>query len=371
MPGQLIQALLEQKGWSQRVLAVVLEIDETSLNKIIAGKKALDAKLALTLSEVFDVSPDDFMDLQKKYELAIARIQRLEDPQRATRASLFGNLPIPEMIKRGWLQADSIKDFSKIEKELLKFFQTDSLDKLDLLPHSAKKTNADSFATPTQLAWVNRVKSIASEMLVAKYSAEAVRASLPQLKELMISNTAIRKVSKILAACGVRYVVVESLKGAKIDGVCLWLDDKKPVIGMSLRFDRIDNFWFVLRHELEHVIQGHGKKKPMLDINLQSENIVLENKVLCEEMIANEAAAEFCIPQKEFKNFIARKNPVFNKRDIIGFAMRMKIHPGIVAGQLRHHLNAYNRFTDQLVKIRSTVTKEAVTDGWGDIYPID
>ncbi|KAI1694314.1 hypothetical protein Ddc_22202 [Ditylenchus destructor] len=52
---------------------------------------------------------------------------------------------------------------------------------------------------------------------------------------------------------------VEALSGSKIDGACFWLDAHKPVIGMTLRFDRIDNFWFVLRHEIEHVLREDGR----------------------------------------------------------------------------------------------------------------
>ena len=66
--------------------------------------------------------------------------------------------------------------------------------------------------------------------------------------------------------CGVRYIIVEGLPGGKIDGVCFWLDPRSPVIGMSLRFDRIDNFWLVLRHEIEHVLCGHGKSEPIIDV---------------------------------------------------------------------------------------------------------
>jgi len=78
-----------------------------------------------------------------------------------------------------------------------------------------------------------------------------------------------RKVPRILAEHGIRFLIVESLPSAKIDGVCFWLNDVSPVVALSMRFDRIDNFWFVLRHELEHVVQRHGLSKMMLDANLR------------------------------------------------------------------------------------------------------
>ena len=286
-PGQYIQFLLEEKGWSQKVLAVVLQVDEAIVNKIISGKKNLDAKMAIALSDTFSIPADAFLTLQKKYELALAQILTKEDPARFRRAQLFASLPIPEMIKRGWLNVSTYKDVEKVEKELLDFFQTDSFSEIQNLPHASKKTDSGKAATPTQIAWIYRVKAIASEMLVGRYSPAAAKASLPKLKELLVSPVATRKVSRILAECGIRFVIVETLKGAKIDGVCLWLDDKSPVIGMSLRFDRIDNFWFVLRHELEHVIQEHGKTNPMLDVNLQIEEHDHEDVINEEESIAN------------------------------------------------------------------------------------
>src|SRR5437867_7211616 len=99
-PGQLIQELLDARGWTKRVLAIVLGINETALNKIMAGNRPLDAQMALALQEVFTVPAEQFLALQKSYDLAQARIVSRPDPDRINRAHLFGGLPIAEMIKR-------------------------------------------------------------------------------------------------------------------------------------------------------------------------------------------------------------------------------------------------------------------------------
>lgn len=54
-PGQLIEALLYRRGWTQRVLSIVVGVDETVINKIVQGKRRLGADLALLLADVFDV----------------------------------------------------------------------------------------------------------------------------------------------------------------------------------------------------------------------------------------------------------------------------------------------------------------------------
>lgn len=369
-PGQLIKELLETRGWSQRILAIVLDVDETGINKLIAGKRPVDAEMALSLGELFDIPAERFLELQKSYDLAKARIIARPDPRRATRASLFGDLPVSEMIRRGWLDAEDIRDVKKVEAALIKFFGVKDLDEIEILPHAAKKTNVFAPATPAQLAWLYRVKEIASEMLVAKYSETAIRDAVQRLSSLRDAPEQARKVPRIMAECGIRFVIVESLPLAKIDGVCFWLNDKSPVIGMSLRYDRIDNFWFVLRHECEHVLRGHGRAAAMLDTELEGERAGTGENIPEEERVANEAAANFCVPQLVLDRFIARKTPFFAERDILGFAQTLKIHPGLIAGQLQHRTSKYERFRNHLVKIRSAIVPNAMVDGWGNVAPI-
>ena len=369
-PGQLIEDLLLKKEWSKRVLAIIIGIDESTLNKVIAGNRPVSADLALSLSEVFTVSADIFLDLQKKYELAKAEIIRRPDPNRANRIHLFGDLPITAMIKRGWINAENIRDIDNVEAELTKFFGANSVSDIEILPHAAKKTQTVTPVTAAQLAWIYRVKQIASEMIVAKYSDLSIRRAINSLKDMMTAPEQVRNIPRLLSECGIRFLIVEALPSSKIDGVCFWLDDKSPVVAMSLRYDRIDNFWFVLRHELEHVLQGHGKDEIMLDAELEGENAGIEANISEEERIANEAAADFCVPKKKIESFVARKYPFFKERDILGLAKTINVHPGLIAGQLQHKTGRYDMFRQHLVKIRDIITPSAIIDGWGDIYPL-
>ena len=157
---------------------------------------------------------------------------------------------------------------------------------------------------------------------------------------------------------------MEALKSPKIDGVCLWLDSHSPVIGMTMRFDRMDNFWFVLRHELEHVLQGHGKEEPSLDVDLNGD-VVDE-----EEKLANAVASEFCAPKARIDSFIKRKAPIFPERDFLGLAKVLGVHPALVAGQIQFKTGRYDLFRSHLVKIRDRILPNAVVDGWGDVAPV-
>lgn len=371
-PGQLIEALLDARGWTKRTLAVVLGLSEATITRIVGDKQPVDAKMAVILEEVFGEPAERFLSLQKEFDLAQARIVVQPDPDRANRALLYGDLPVAEMIKRGWINADGVRDTKKVEAELMRFFGVNRLEDIEILPHAAKKTQVNAPATPAQLAWLHRVKQIASDMLAGPYSPQAVRAAVPKLKSLMVSPEAVADVPRIMIECGIRFVLVETLSTAKIDGVCFWLNDRSPVIGMTLRFDRIDNFWFVLRHELEHVLQRHGLGgAAMLDAELERERAGTGPDVADEERIANEAAQSFCVPMTQLEAFIARKAPFFSERDMIGFARILKVHPGIVAGQLQHKTGRYDRFRAHLAKVRAFISPNAIKDGWGDVAPVE
>lgn len=369
-PAQMIEAALQAHGWTQRVLAKVLGLNENRVSSIMNGKTSIDTELALKLEAILAVNADELLKLQTSYELAKAQLEFRLDPELTTRARLFGELPVAEMVNRGWFKGITDLHDAELDSSLCKFFGVSSADEIAILPHAAKKTAVIAGTTPAQLAWLYRVRQIADDMLVPKYSRAALSSAIPKLKSLLISPDAARKVARIMTDCGVRYVLVESLTGAKIDGVCLWLDHRSPVVGITLRHDRIDNYWFVLRHEIEHVLQQHGRAAAMLDTELEKERAGTGSDIPEEERVANAAAAEFCVPQTQLDKFISRKSPFFVERDILGFANTLGVHPGLVAGQLQHRTGRYDLFRNHLVKIRSIVKPGATVDGWGDIAPV-
>jgi HTH-type transcriptional regulator / antitoxin HigA len=369
-PSQLLSALLKDRGWTGITLGLVLGLDKSSANRLVSGTRPIDAEMALTLEELFGVPAERFLELQRNYDLAEARISVRADPKRSMRAHIFGRLPISEMIKRGWLVADDARD-PAVSSELIRFFGVNRIDDIEILPHAAKKTQVNIDITPAQLAWLYRVKQIAAEMLVARYSPDSLQAAVGKLSNLLSAAEEARKAPRILSEAGVRFVIVESLPSAKIDGVCFWLDDRSPVIGMTMRFDRIDNFWFVLRHEIEHVLKGHGKTAAVFDAELEGDRAGVGEAVSDDERVANEAASNFCVPKSKMDAFIARKAPFFYEHDILGFAKTIGVHPGLVAGQLRYRTGLYKRFLNHIVKVRDIVVPNAIVDGWGNVAPTD
>ncbi len=363
-PGFYIKEEMEARGWIQRDLAFVLGCREQSLNTIMSGKRGISSSMAKALGKAFGVPPEFFANLQQAYDLA-----RANEPELgvAVRAKLQSNFPIREMIKRTWIEQT---DAGLLESQLVRFFEVGDSSEIPYMPHAAKKSSYEEREIPpAQLAWLFRVRQIARSVAVPKYSSKRLRSALGDLLELLYAPDEARYVPKILMECGVRFILVEKLPGAKIDGVCFWLDANSPVIGMSLRHDRIDNFWFVLRHEIEHVLRGHGRQVEILD-DLDGESAATDDSVPEEERVANLAASDFCVPTERLESFIRRKHPFYYEKDALAFARLLNRHPGLIVGQMRKAMDRWDYLTKHLVKTRKFVLPGAIADGWGQAFSV-
>jgi HTH-type transcriptional regulator/antitoxin HigA len=363
-PGVYIKEEMDERGWSQRDLAFIMKVPEQAISLILREKRGISPEMAHLLGDAFGVSPDFFANLQKAYEMAQAK---KPSPDIALRGRMLLSYPVREMVMREWLQDG---DAAMLETQLVRFFEVDSPDEIPYMPHAAKKSSYEEREVPpAQLAWLFRVRQVAKSFSTPQYSEASLRAALTDLQSLLITPEEARHVPKIMRECGVRYVVVEKLPNAKIDGVCFWLDNS-PVIGMSMQHDRIDNFWFVLRHEIEHVLQGHGRDEEMIDADLEGTGASTNSSVPEEEQIANQAAQDFCAPRDRLDSFLKRKHPFYYEKDVVAFSRILNRHPGIVIGQMRRRLNRYDYLTRYLVKIRQYVVPSSIADGWGQIIPI-
>jgi HTH-type transcriptional regulator/antitoxin HigA len=356
-PGMFIKMELEARGWSQRDLAFILGQTEQQLNPLLSGKRGITPDMARLLGDAFSTSPQFFLNLQGRYDLQNAKEP---DPAVRTRAGLQAHFPVRDMIRRGWIQDG---EASLLQLQMDRFFEAanDADAGPGGLAFAAKRTHYDE-TPPHQLAWVFRVRQLARQIGVEIYAADKLKALLPKLKSLMIDPEAVAAVPGMLASVGVRFVVVEVLPNAKIDGVCTWLDDASPVIGMSTLYDRLDNFWFVLRHEIEHVLRGHGKQSIGMIDDLAGDG----KDETDEETVANAEAADFCVPAAKMASFYARKHPYFSERDVLGFAALMSVHPAIVIGQLQKRMKRYDYLRKYQVSVRRHLLKDAVADGWGN-----
>ncbi|PWF42883.1 HigA family addiction module antitoxin [Massilia glaciei] len=355
-PGDFLREELEAREWSQQELADILDRPPRLISELIAGKRAVTPETARGLGEAFGMSAEYWLNLESQYQLSKVKPS---NNSVARKSRLYSKFPVREMLRRGWVMPSENLDV--LEQRFCEFFYISNMDASPSLPHHAKKTDANLDVTPLQLAWIFRVRAMAEQQKVTAYSREKLLSAVEKLKTLIAAPEETRHVPRILAEAGVRLVFVEPMVGSKIDGACFWLADNKPVIGLTLRFDRIDNFWFVLRHEIEHVLREDGKTgAPIVDTDVGVGDHLPE----C-EIRANEAGAEFCVPSSQLENFVARVQPYFTEQKVLLFAQRINVHPGLVVGQLQRRLNRHDFLRKHQVKVRACVLPSADADGWG------
>lgn len=366
-PGEFLKDELEARNWSQTEFAEIIGRPARVINEVIAGKRAITPETAIQFAASLGTSPEFWMNLESQYQLSKVR----QDERTIQRkAKLYELFPVREMAKRGWI--DYSEDIEVLEHQFIRFFEINAIDDHPCLAHAAKKTSYEDVSL-LQWAWLFRVKHISESFVTPKYRRENLAEAVSHLRKLLSAPEELRHVPRILTEAGVRFVVVEALPGSKIDGACLWLSDNQPVIAMSLRLDRIDNFWFVLRHEIEHLLHEHGKDaRVMVDEDISETESASKAS---EEGIANEAAAQFAVSDAELQNYMLRVNPYFFAEErVLGFAGRLGVHPGIVVGRLHKeleksgHPNPYRFLRSHLVKVRHIVANSAPSDGWGGTY---
>lgn len=361
-PGDYVRKLMQERGWLQTELALVLGVSSSTVSDLVNSKIAISAEMAKGLGAAFGRPAIEFADIQMRWSLDIA-----SEPSReiAARASAQSKYPFRAMAKRGWIKGP--ESSADIHSELCRFFGVNDLHSVDQIGYAARKATEGELSGE-QLVWLYRVRKIAGEMMTPAFDPIKFDEALDALVKLRSDPKNVRLIPRLFENAGVRFVVVEALPGSKIDGVCTWLDERSPVIGLSMRYDRIDNFWFVLRHECAHVKHGHGRDAAILDFDMESD---LDTPLNDEEKIADAEASDFCVSDDKLTSFYLRKRPFFAEREVMAFAQRIGVHPGLVVGQLQRRMGRYDFLRKHLVKVRDHLSSAMMVDGWGDVIPVD
>lgn len=359
-PGEHLRLLLEERGWTQAELAAITGRSTNQINDIVVGKRGITAEMAIALGAAFRVEPNYWLNLDSAYRLSQAK--KGDASLVSARAHLYDIAPVKDMQKRGWIK--TTKDLHELGGELRQFFGVESLESSPAFPVSARKSHPLDELTLAQKAWCFRARELASVITLPRKAKSPTSTSFKSaLRRLAAYPKEVQRLPELLADYGIRFVVVEPLPSTKIDGAAFWLDDGTPAVAVSARYDRIDAFWFTVMHEVVHVLN----EDPLsVDTDLAGEDTapsLVKDEV---EQRADREAADLLVPQTKLDSFIHRVGPLYSKERIIQFAHTIKMHPGIIVGQLQYRGElGYSSHRDFLVKVRKLVVQVALTDGWG------
>ncbi len=355
-PGEFIQEELDARGWTQSDFATIIGRPIQAVNEFISGKRSITADTAREIGEAFGTSAQLWMNLETAWRLSQASAP---DGAIAKRAKLYGAAPIKELIRRQWIESNDSDDV--LERNVLRLMGIPVIGHTPSFCAAARMSSNYSTWSPSQVAWLRQAQKMAQRVDASKFKKSEFQNAVHDVRDLATNEADVARIPRFLSDLGVRLVIVEHLKGTKMDGAAFWLDDKSPVVALSMRFDRIDYLWHTLGHELGHILSGDGTA--YYD---EEAELLTKDQRPQEEIAADQFAAELLIPQEEMNDFIARVRPLYSEKKIVGFANRIGVHPGVVVGQLHFREEIkYSHSRAMLVKVRHLLVETAMSDGWG------
>lgn len=350
-PGEFIKDALEANSWTQEDLAIILDRPLQSINLIINGKKSITPDTAMGLGNAFSTSAELWLNLESEYRLSKVKTPS-EHIQRKSR--IYSLIPLRDVLKKGWVK--NTTNLRTLENRVCQFLEIEDINDIPTLNLAARKSDSYREFTPGQVAWYFRARQIAKTIKAKKYNPEFFLKDVFELTTISTDESNMRKLPRMLSDAGIRFVLVDHLPNTKIDGAAFWLDNDMPVIALSLRYDRIDHFWFTLMHELAHIYMDDSKKG-YIDENLVGKDALSSEDKPANELKADRFASSWLIPQKRFNDFINKTKPYYSKQQISKFANNLSIHPGLVVGQLQHAKEiGYNHSREYLIKMNHLFT---------------
>lgn len=307
------------KGWSQKQLAEALGLKEQQIQRYESERYA-----SISLSRF-----DRILSLLgAKLEASFAPRKEMNEGDAETLRTI--KLPVlREVQRRGWLTTP--QDIGPKFLESVREYINEGLDlSKEKTLHRKNIRDSAKFDKVSLLLWQSRVLKVASTISEQR-KVQFDLSDMSWLKEfvrLSVVPEAPKLALEYLREKGIVAVVEQHLPQTFLDGAAFVLANGTPVIGLTLRFDRLDYFWFTLLHELGHIfLHFHrGLDSGFLD-NL---DVVSENDL---EKEADSFARSTLIGDEVWQNAPVR----FSKSVDLArnFANAQGIHVAIVAGRLR------------------------------------
>ena len=335
-PIAAIEFRMEQQGLTQRDLIPHIG-SRSKVSEVLSGKRQITMRMARALHQHLGISAEVLLqETGASFDDSLVGVE-------------WERFPLAEMARRGWI--GKLTPYKEYAEELVRgLMERAGGQHATIQPLYRRNTrrwvnaNTDWYALR---AWCWQVFALANENPPSgSYKVGTVNLELmTEVASLSSKRNGPRLAKEFLAENGISLVTVKHLSKTYLDGATLRFDDRRPVVGMTLRYDRLDNFWYTLMHELAHVGWHECSEDNEFfdDVSLQKRDSATEDVLEAE---ADQWAREALIPEEEWRASNVRRRPrPFN---VIALANEFGIHPSVVAGRVRFERNDY-RLLSQFV----------------------
>lgn len=345
-PGETISDILDEMNLSLVEFADQIGYPLRQAKELIQGTAPLTDKLAAQLEYTLGASAEFWLNRETQYRTDVSRLRN--ELSSTDDENWLKELPLKDMISFGWL--NPVIDTKAKVAECLRYFGVPNVAAWRETYHNVLETAA--FRTSTSFdsqtgavaAWL-RQGVIESESLDCKaWDSAGFERALQTIRALTRKREPaqfIPELQMICAEVGVAVVIARLPSGCRASGATQFVSPDKALLLLSFRYLTDDHFWFTFFHEAGHLLL-HGKQ-----------GIFLEEMVPCEskeEDEANEFAADLLIPEIHRADLT---NLPLDGREVMRFARKIGVSPGIVVGQLQH-LRVFTRKQLNNLKVRYT-----------------
>lgn len=328
-PLEAIRFRMEQGNLRQRDLIPFIG-SKSRVSEVMSGKRPLSLAMIRALHTGLGIPAESLLGNRDPAFLEPSKFE-------------WGRFPITEMIAHEWITA-SAREIKTKGEELLRSFFAPLGDPETVLARYRQTGHVRSGRKVNQwalTAWTAQVLRRAVTMdTPVRYSEGSITLDrMREIAKLSWSEQGPRLAQEYLRIhLGILVVVEPHLSHTHLDGAAIG-GPKGPVIGLTIRHDRLDNFWFCLMHELVHVDRHLTVDAPRFCDDLDAE--ALED---AREREADSIAGEALIPTEAWINSPAHS--LHSVEAVQDLANRLRIHPAIVAGRIRKESGRFKILSD-------------------------
>ncbi|OFY86019.1 MAG: addiction module antidote protein, HigA family [Bacteroidetes bacterium RIFCSPLOWO2_12_FULL_31_6] len=330
-PGYFIKEQMEYRSWTQEDLSEVIGMTIKHVNRILQDKQPITLDTAKILAEVFETSPQYWLNLDANYRLWLSHERTEKEIEADLKGLIYERMPVKDMLTKGWLKP--FGSAKELKQQVLQFWNWTKLDfsiiDENYLPYLPRKSEAyNQFNASYAITWYRKATIEATKIKVNAYDKKKLENLYDNIYTYTVIENGINLFIKELANAGVIFFVLPHLQKTYLDGAAFFLD-KTPVIVYTGRFKRIDNFWFTVAHEIAHVLLHLNKELTFVLDNLRDGELNgLENE-------ANEWASNK-LKHEEILNYLNPYLGYLTTSKVEECAATYNIHPAIIIGKLAH-----------------------------------
>lgn len=329
-PVEAIRFRMEQQGLTQRDLAPFIG-SRSKVSEVLSGKRPLTLSMIRALHRGLGIPAESLLQEHSTDALEAGDIE-------------WDRFPVREVVERGWVKGLSTVEPYEPEDVIRRFIRSLGGQSRALAfyrkGHVRAGRSPDWYAL-TAWTWRTVIRAIEKPVRFPYKPGSVTEAFMREVAQLSWSSRGPLLGEEFLEHHGIALIVEPHLSRTRLDGAAILPEVGRPVIALTIRHDRVDNFWYALMHELAHVALHLIAPDESFYDDLDADDLKDAR-----EKEADDMAREALVPIADWNKSPARvlKSPEAAQH----LAEKLRIHPAIVAGRMRYEAKNF-RILNQLV----------------------